>query len=569
MKTTTTRWLIGFVLLAALSANSLSHADEPIARVAVISNPYITTLPADQIRDENGSLRDFLAKTAPESMDKTIALVNAVKPDVLVVMGSLTWSGSASDLQEFATCLEQFQVPTVVVPGHRDHLSGETDEYWRLFEKYDVSNQVHDVNGVALAFANPLHTQPDDATARLESQLTEAGDHQAVLLFADRDRSMPRSKLTAAHESFWELVEQQDIAVRFEPTRYGHQLGYENTLPLWTVGSTAWSARGAISMVNVFADRIEMAQISEPQETAFSLTVPNPKTQPRMSSVSDDPFGCPSYSEDLKQKPEFTFALVSDPQFDRESNRGYLIQKAEAAIRDLNRLNPAMVFVAGDLVNNNLPEEWELFNRIFAELKPPRHVVPGNHDVLFNYDFVEASYSSAPKNKPEYAEIVRQALTAAADEGFDGPAALYEKYTGAKPAQLIEHQGCAFITVPFLTTRADAEQLRFLREQLARTSKHRHVFVVAHYPSLPAFGNNLQPQLGGNEVLSLLQQHRVTGYLFGHRHRNGFRMHERTAHVLTDNMLSIHLLHVFPDRIVLARKRVGAPLYEKLTIPSP
>ena len=60
----------------------------------------------------------------------------------------------------------------------------------------------------------------------------------------------------------------------------------------------------------------------------------------------------------------------------------------------------------------------------------------------------------------------------------------------------------------------------------------------------------------------------MTGYLFGHRHRNGFRMHDRTAHVLTDNMTTIHLLHVFSDRIVIGRKHVGAPLYEKLTISS-
>ena len=130
----------------------------------------------------------------------------------------------------------------------------------------------------------------------------------------------------------------------------------------------------------------------------------------------------------------------------------------------------------------------------------------------------------------------------------------------AKPRQLIEHRDCAFITVPFLTTRADPEQLEFLRETLKRTRGKQHVFVVAHYPSLPAFGNNLQPQLGGTDVLSLLHEHRVTGYLFGHRHRNGFRMHERTAHVLTDNMLSIHLLHVFPDRIILGRKRVRCSL---------
>jgi hypothetical protein len=40
-------------------------AEEPIATIAVVSNPYITTLPAEQIKDENGSLRGFLAKTTP------------------------------------------------------------------------------------------------------------------------------------------------------------------------------------------------------------------------------------------------------------------------------------------------------------------------------------------------------------------------------------------------------------------------------------------------------------------------------------------------------------------------
>ena len=31
-------------------------ADEPIATIAVVSNPYITTLPPEQIKDENGSV---------------------------------------------------------------------------------------------------------------------------------------------------------------------------------------------------------------------------------------------------------------------------------------------------------------------------------------------------------------------------------------------------------------------------------------------------------------------------------------------------------------------------------
>ena len=110
--------------------------------------------------------------------------------------------------------------------------------------------------------------------------------------------------------------------------------------------------------------------------------------------------------------------------------------------------------------------------------------------------------------------------------------------------------------------------MKFLRKALENTKNKRHVFVVAHYPSIPDFGYSLQPQLGGDEVLSLLHQYRVTGYLFGHRHFNGFRMHDRTAHVLSDNMLSIHIFHVFPDQITIGRKHIGYPLYERLTIPS-
>ncbi len=544
-------------------------ADEPLARIAVVSNPYITTLPGAEIKDEFGGLRDFLAKTGPDSMKKTVSLVNELRPDAFVVLGSLTWSGSDDDFAAFADYFDQIEVPKYTVPGHRDRLSGSLTGYERAFGKYDARDSLRTVNGVHLGFTSDLHSDPDAATDRLDKQLVEAGEAKAVLLFDEVNRTMGRSKLTTAHEKFWGLIERHHVAAKLSPTRYGHALGYVNTLPTWTVGSTGWSTRGAVTLLNVFADRVEMAQVSDTSSMAFSLSVPNPVTSPRMLLVDDDPFGCPSLSEDLKEKPDFTFALISDPQFDRETNRATLIKKAEATIRDLNQLNPAFVLVAGDLVNNNLPEEWELFNKTFAELKPPKHVVPGNHDVLFNYDFMEASYSTAPEKKPEYAKIVKQALADAAKEGFTGPAALYEKFTGAKPRQLIEHGDCAFITVPFLTMRADAEQIEFLKDQLERSKDRKHIFVLAHYPSLSAFGNNVLPQFGGTEVLSLLHEHRVTGYLFGHRHRNGFRMHERTAHVLSDNCGTIHLLHVFPDRVVVGRKRVGTPLYEKLTVPSP
>jgi Icc-related predicted phosphoesterase len=570
MKTHHPVGLTTILLVSSLLCNAA--AEEPIATIAVISNPYITTLPAEQIKDENGSLRDFLAQTGPASMQKTVELVNKIQPDALVVLGSLTWSGSDDDHRALNKYLDRITVPMWVVGGHRDGLNGLPDRRKRLLGQRDATNlvkRVPSVRGVRLAFSNDLHADPDTATRRLEQQLQDDGDRSTVLLFAARDRTMGRSRLSEDHQMFWSLVDRHKIAVRFEPTRYGHRLGYENTLPLWTVGSTAWSTRGAITLVQVFADRIEMAEVGDASRRDFSLSVPNPTGAARMTRLADAPYGSPSHSRALAQKPDFTFALVSDPQFDRQTNRDYLIKKAEAAIIELNQLKPAMVFVAGDLVNNNLPEEWEIFNRVFAKLEPPRHVVPGNHDVLFNYDFVEKSYATAGEKNPEYAALVAKALAAAKGDGFGGPAALYEKYTGSRPRQLIEFRNCAFITVPFLTTRADTDQIDFLERQLVASRNKRHVFVVAHYPSLPVFGNNLQPQLGGTRVLTLLQQHRVTGYLFGHRHRNGFRMHERTAHVLTDNMSTIHLLHVFPDRILVGRKHVGSALYETLTIPSP
>lgn len=560
------RLLFSGFLVLALSIQIGVCSETPLARIAVVSNPYITVLPPDEIKDENGSVRSFLATTGPESMEKTVNLVNKLRPDAFVVLGSLSWAGSPEEFQTVAGYLKQVTVPVLVTPGHRDRLSGAMEDFHRIFAEYRVENSVHTLNGISLAFAGDLDKEPDKATTRLKEQLHQVGSDKGVLLFSGLDRSVPRSKLTADHASFWRLVEEEKIALRLDPTRYGHQIGYTNTLPEWKVPSSAWSARGAVTMMNVYADRVEIGQVSDITTPSFSLTLPNPVAAKRMDSAQDDPFNSPSYSLDLASKPEFTFALVSDPQFDREANRDYLIQKAKAAIDDLNRLNPAMVFVAGDLVNNNLPEEWQLFNQIFNQLKPPRYVVPGNHDVLFNYDFEEKSYSAAPEQKPEYDRIVQDAVAQAKSDGFQGSTALYEKYTGSKPRQLVEHKDCAFITVPFLTTRADEEQVAYLREQLRKTAAKRHVFVVAHYPVLPAFGNNVQPNLGGTEVLSMLSEHRVTGFLFGHRHRNGFQTHQRTAHVLSDNMLTIHLFHVFDDRIVIGRKRVNAPLYEKLTV---
>ena len=116
----TLRRALPITILSMIAA--VVNAEDPIAQIAVISNPYITTLDPQEIKDENGSVRDFLAKAGPESMVRMAALVKQIKPDALVVLGSLTWSGSESDLNAFAEQLSPIEVPTLVVPGHRDEI---------------------------------------------------------------------------------------------------------------------------------------------------------------------------------------------------------------------------------------------------------------------------------------------------------------------------------------------------------------------------------------------------------------------------------------------------------------
>jgi len=51
-----------------------------------------------------------------------------------------------------------------------------------------------------------------------------------------------------------------------------------------------------------------------------------------------------------------------------------------AAVQHVNVLNPSLVLLTGDLVNEGLSEEYAHLRKLLADLRAPLEVLPGNHD---------------------------------------------------------------------------------------------------------------------------------------------------------------------------------------------
>ena len=195
-----------FVVLHFISSRFV-EAEQPIATIAVISNPYITTLPPQQIKDERGSVRDFLSKTAPSAFNNAINLINRLQPDATVIQGSITWSGSKDDFAEARSYIEQISATVYTMPGHRDRLNGTLDNYHSILSEYDVDQSIRSINNVSLIFASDLHGFPDTATSRMRIQISKVASPKAVLAFSDRAGEFQRSVLTPGHDSFSNLVD--------------------------------------------------------------------------------------------------------------------------------------------------------------------------------------------------------------------------------------------------------------------------------------------------------------------------------------------------------------------------
>ena len=151
----------------------------------------------------------------------------------------------------------------------------------------------------------------------------------------------------------------------------------------------------------------------------------------------------------LQGKPEFTMAVIADPQFHGKSGRG--AENFRHVVAEVNEQKVDLVLFPGDLVEKGSREMFLVFRDIADKLTMPYFVVPGNHERL---DVVRGL-------RAEYCKI------------FGLKEAHYSRDLFGKHLVFLDcrrREGW----------RLDAEQFGWLVKDLA-ANKDKDVYVIAHY----------------------------------------------------------------------------------------
>ena len=205
--------------------------------------------------------------------------------------------------------------------------------------------------------------------------------------------------------------------------------------------------------------------------------------------------------------PSYFFMVAADPQFGMFAKDSNFVQETanfELVIATANRLHPAFLVVAGDLINkpNDRAQAAE-FWRIARKLDPtiPLYNVAGNHDVM---------------NTPTPASIA--AYTA--EFGADHYTFRFGNLTGIVLNSSVIDSSVA-------TPREFAEQERWLAEELAkaRTANVRHLLVFQHHPWFLKTAHEPDqyfniPLVHRPRYLALFHRYGVEALFSGHYHQN-------------------------------------------------
>ncbi|MCU0369798.1 MAG: metallophosphoesterase [Bacteroidales bacterium] len=218
------------------------------------------------------------------------------------------------------------------------------------------------------------------------------------------------------------------------------------------------------------------------------------------------------------EKPanEFTFAFLTDIHVQPEKNAeaGF-----RAAISKVNELNPDFVITGGDLVMDALGQSfgradslYVLYSAMLKEFNMPVFNTLGNHEVYGWY-----AISKADTNHPEYGKQ------------------MFQKRIGPR-YQRIDAEGWIFLILDSVVKDGqggyeggiDAEQLQWIKEQIANIPKETPIVISTHIPFLTTEAQVLRGSTAANErgevvvnakeVIDLFKDHNLKLVLQGHLH---------------------------------------------------
>lgn len=197
----------------------------------------------------------------------------------------------------------------------------------------------------------------------------------------------------------------------------------------------------------------------------------------------------------------FTFVHCTDTQIGfGDNSEGFVHSDSllNAAVNAINELKPEFAVVTGDLVDNVAdPLQNELFQKGMARLEVPCFMLPGNHD-----------YSN------KWTSEIRDDYVALRG---------YDRFSFSK-------NGCAFIGIDSNCIKAkageaEAEQFRWLEDELRKAGKAEYTFLFLHCPIFKQDINETEdyenfPMEYRRKYIDLFKEYGVDAVLAGHTHKD-------------------------------------------------
>lgn len=187
---------------------------------------------------------------------------------------------------------------------------------------------------------------------------------------------------------------------------------------------------------------------------------------------------------------------LSDLHFGAHDER--IVAAVEAQV---DRLKPDLVVISGDFTQRARTEQFREACRFLERLQQGGHEVlgvPGNHDL------------------PLY-DVLRRFLS---------PLARYRRFIDESLCPFVELPGVAVLgintarSLTFKDGRINGEQVKFIRDTFAHTSKQSFRVLVTHHPLFALqIGDELTPAIGRQELaLDAIEEVGVDMLLAGHNH---------------------------------------------------